>query len=54
MVCYWSRVNIIFSYSINDAIVEVVDKFKYLEITFSYNSSMKHSVDVFNQQALRA
>jgi len=38
----------------NNEIVEVVDKFKYLEVTFSYNGSMKHAVDVLNQQALKA
>jgi len=27
-------------------LVEVVDKFKYLGVTFSYNGSMKHAVDV--------
>jgi len=43
-----------FVWKINDEIVEVVDKFKYLGVTFSYNGSMKHAVDVLNQQALRA
>ena len=43
-----------FVWKINDEIVEVVHKFKYLGVSFSYNGSMKHAVNVLNQQTLRA
>jgi len=48
------KINHNFVWKIKYEIVEVVDKFKYLGVTFSYNGSMKQDVDVLNQQALRA
>jgi len=52
---FWKKIsNHNFVWKINDEIVEVVDKLKYLGVIFSHNDSMKHAVNALNQHALRA
>ena len=41
-------------FKLNDSVIEIVDKYKYLGILLSYNGNFKHAADHMYQQSLKA
>ena len=41
-------------FKLNESLIEIVDKYKYLGILLSYNGNLKHAVDHMYQKSLKA
>ena len=41
-------------FKLNESVIEIVDKYKYLSILLSYNGNLKHAADHMYQKSLKA